>query len=159
MSSIIFTTGDVDEAISIMQEAAKWLIDTGKPMWRLEDICRGRINNPAEEFIVLWGNGIGVAAMMLSFFDPFFWPNVEKSSSGFIHKLSIRREFAGKGYAEKLIEYAKVVCRDKGIKALRLDCDSHRDGLCKFYEKAGFKLVEIKRIGTFDCAMYEMEIE
>ena len=82
---------------------------------------------------------------------------MEKGSSGFIHKLSVRNEFAGKGYAEKLIERAKEICAGKGIHCLRLDCDPRRQGLCRLYEKAGFKLLEIKKINVFDCAMREMK--
>jgi len=137
-----FTTGEVDEAISIMREAARWLINIGKPMWMIEDICREKIKNPPEEFIVLKVKGIGVAAMTLSFYDPFFWPNINKGDSGFIHKLSIRRAFAGKGYAQKLIDKAKKLCQEKGVSFLRLDCDFHREALCRFYERAGFKLVK-----------------
>lgn len=162
MSNITFTIGEIEEAISIISEAAKWLIDTGKPMWKLEDIKAEKLGNAPEEFLILKVNGIGVAAMTLSFYDPFFWPNIEKGKSGFIHKLSIRRDFAGKGYAEKLIEYAGKLCLKKGVHYLRLDCDPNRHGLCNFYQKVGFvckeiKKFQIKTLGEIDCAMYEMK--
>jgi ribosomal protein S18 acetylase RimI-like enzyme len=163
MNDITFTTGEVDEALSIMREAAQWLIDSGKPLWRIEDLRREQIKNPAEEFVVLRQDGKAIAAMILNFYDPFVWPDIEKGSSGFIHKLAVRREFAGKGCAEKLIEYAKKVCLEKGIAYLRLDSDPSREGLRRLYEKTGFKLVEVrkfhtKKYGDINCAKYEMKI-
>ena len=87
-----------------MKEASKWLIDAGKPMWRIEDINAENISSKPEEFIVIKLNGTGVAAMTLSFNDQFFWPDNAEGESGFIHKLSVRRDFPGKGYSEKIIE-------------------------------------------------------
>ena len=144
-----------------MREAAQWLVDIGKPMWNLEDLSPVKINNPSDEFIVMWIDEESVAAMTLSFEDRFFWPHVALNTSGFIHKLSIRRKFAGKGYAEMLIGHAKKLCLAKSIYYLRLDCDPHRKGLTNFYENCGFSLVELKtistkKLGTIDLAMYEM---
>lgn len=69
---IKFTHGDVDEAFSVMQEAAQWLIDKGEPMWAPSTITREKIKNPPEEFIVGYADGKSAVAMTLSFFDPFF---------------------------------------------------------------------------------------
>ena len=163
MTDYRLTLGDVEEALSIIREAAQWLIDTGKPMWMLDEITRESIQNPADEFIVLWDGTESVAAMTLSFEDRFFWPDVQEGSSGFIHKLSVRRKFAGIGAPRMLIDFAMRLCRDKGIFELRLDCDPHRKGLCDFYEGCGFKLLEVKtvntkRLGTIDVAMYLKEM-
>lgn len=49
-----------------MREAARWLIDMVKPMWKIEDICRKKIKNPSEEFIVLKVKRISITAVTLS---------------------------------------------------------------------------------------------
>ena len=146
-----------------MREAAQWLIDIEKPLWDINDLTPENISNPIEEFYVLWENEEGIAAMTLSFEDRFLWPHIKPNTSGFIHKLSVRRKHAGKGYAKTMAEHAKNVCLSKGIKYLRLDCDPHRAGLLKFYETCGFTLVEIKqlntpKLGVIDLAMYEMKL-
>ena len=99
--------------------------------------------------------------MILCFEDPFFWPDLEPNTSGFIHKLSVRRAYAGKGYAKQMIEHARDVCIRSGIHSLRLDCDPHREGLMKFYHDCGFSLMERKVLhtqkwGKIDLAMFEM---
>lgn len=161
--SIRFTCGDKEEAISVMREAAQWLIDIGKPMWDKEDISPEKLNNHPDEFLVMWDDNDSVAALILSFEDKFFWPDIPPNKSGFIHKLSVKRKYAGTGYAKMIIEYAKKICLNKGIIHLRLDCDSHRNGLIRFYNSCGFTLVDMKIINTkkwgkIDLAMYEMEL-
>ena len=162
--NVEFTCGDKEEAINIMREAAQWLIDIGKPMWNLDDLSPDKIDNPPDEFIVMWVDGESVATMTLSFEDKFFWPNIALNTSGFIHKLSVRREYAGKGYAKILVEHAKKLCLIKKINCLRLDCDPHRKGLNEFYINCGFSLVELKtvttkKLGKIDLAMYKMKLD
>jgi len=159
--NIHVTCGDKEEAINIMKEAAQWLIEMGRPMWEIEELSCEKMKNSPEEFYVLWDGNESVAAMMLNFEDPFFWLHVAPNTSGFVHKLSVRRKFAGKGYAKLLIEHGKEICLRKEIHCLRLDCDPHRKGLLKFYDSCGFSLVEMKELntkkwGTIDLAMYEM---
>lgn len=159
-----YTHGDIDTSFSIMREAAQWLIDTSKPMWSLEELTTQYIQNPPEDFVVMWAGHERIATLLLSFEDKLFWPDIDSGTSGFIYKLTIRRKFANQGYARYLIEYAAQLCRLKNIACLRLDCDPHRKGLCQFYENTGFVLKEIKRIttprlGQIDIALYEMHLE
>jgi len=158
-----FTRGDADESLSIMREAAEWLCEKGAPMWRPEELSRAAIQNPAEEFIVMYDReGNSVATLLLSFSDPFFFPDVPAGTSGFIHKLAVRRKYAGQGLARKLIFHAASLCKEKGVGSIRLDCDAHRPSLRAFYENAGFALLEEKsfvtpRLGTVDCALYRLD--
>ena len=160
-----FTTGDTEVAIDIMREVAKWLMDAGKPMWRLETVTREKITNPAEEFHVLYADGESAATMLLSFHDPFFWPEVPAGASGFVHKLAVRRRFAGQGLGEAMLARAAALCREKGVPMLRLDTDPHRPGLCALYERVGFQRVDVRQVyaqfigATIDVARYEMEVQ
>ena len=164
MSGMFISTGKISESLLIMREAAQWLIDIGQPMWSLDELDASVLKNEPNDFIVLHeSDGTSVATCLLSFSDSFFWPDIPANSSGFIHKLAIKREYADKGYATLLVKYAAGLCRERGIYELRLDCDPHRKGLCAFYENAGFRLVEMKqletkRLGKIDLAMYKLNI-
>ena len=158
---ISFTCGNKNEAISIMQEAAHWLVDIGQPMWDDEDLSFEKLNNPSDEFWVMWEDKNSVASMILSYEDKFFWPDIAPDTSGFIHKLSIRRDYASKGYAKMLVEHARTLCANRNIEYLRLDCDHHRKGLLNFYKTCGFALVEVKVLNTkkwgkIELAMFEI---
>ena len=163
MDNYIFTKGDVEESLSIMREAAQWLINKGCPLWNLDDLTSEKMKNDDDEFIVMWNkNGKSIATLLLNFEDRFFWSDIQTGSSGFIHKVSIRREYAGKSLAKNIIEYAIQECKQRGIKSIRLDCDSQRKSLCDFYEGIGFSFKEVKtlntRQGEFSAALYEMNI-
>ena len=156
-----YTAGDKSEALSIMREAAQWLIDTGKPLWDINDFEPEQFSNPVDQFVVLWSGDEAAAAVILSFEDKLIWPDIPVDTSGFIHKLAVRRKHSGQGIASKLIEHTTQICKSKGINALRLDCDAEREGLRALYERCGFTLKEVKvfqteRYGTLSVACYEL---
>jgi GNAT superfamily N-acetyltransferase len=150
----------VETAIEIIQEAAKWLIQIGKPLWRLGDLTVDRILKQIsrEEIYVGWENDQSIAAMILQWHDPSFWKDVKPFESGFIHKLSVRRAFAGKGHAKETIRFAESECLKRDVHLLRLDCAGDRPKLCRFYESLGFEQVQRKMVGKFDVAFYEKKI-
>jgi GNAT superfamily N-acetyltransferase len=157
---ISFSIGDVDEAINIMREAANWLIKTGKPLWQLEDLIKEKLlkDNKNNEFHVLKIDNVGAAAMILTWEDQLIWPDVKQGESGFIHKLSIRRKYAGTGISRNMIEHAIEECKKRNIVLLRLDCAADREKLCSFYENFGFKQIKRRMMGIFDVAFYEFRI-
>lgn len=88
---ILFENGKVDEAIDVMREAAKWLIDSSKPLWKLEDLTKEKLLRGAriDEFYVLKINNEIAGAMILKWEDLYFWPDAKFGESGFIHKLNL----------------------------------------------------------------------
>ena len=159
-----FTTGDVDEAVSIMKEAAQWLTDTGKTLWNVDDLLKDIKKSSPHEFIVMYDdNGDSIATLILNFEDKFMWSDIPPNVSGFIHKLAVRRKYAGKGMAKKIIDYAISICKEKGIKSIRLDCHV-REKLCSFYESLGFVLVKKRqvnspRLGEIYIALYKRDLD
>jgi GNAT superfamily N-acetyltransferase len=161
MDEYIFTKSNVEESLSIMREAAQWLINKGCPLWNLDDLTSEKMKNEDDEYIVMWDKkGQSIATLLLNFEDRLFWSDIPPNTSGFIHKVSIRREYAGKGLAKHIIDYAIQECKQKGIESIRLDCDSERRNLCDFYTSIGFYLKEVKTLktkrGEFSVALYEM---
>ncbi len=109
---------DIKNASSIMQEAAKWLIEKGMPLWKIEDLSEEALSNyeKLENIYVGFVNNEPVTAMILKWYDPVFWPDIKENDSGFIHKLSIKRKYAGQGYSKKMIQFAESECKRRGIK-------------------------------------------
>ena len=162
MTDILIKRGNKTEAISIMREAAQWQIQMGTPLWQLTYLTDDNLNNPDDEFIILYKEGISISTMILSSGKDFIWP-CEDNTSMFIHKLAVKREYAGEGYAQCLIKYAIVECRKNGYKYLRLDSDPHRKSLCDFYRNSGFDYVKTitlntPRLGDIDCALFEIKV-
>lgn len=154
--------GDIESAILIMKEVAKWLTNKGEPIWEINNLTKEKLLGASlsgNNFYTAWENSKPIAAMILQWHDPEFWPNIRPFESGFIHKLCVCREYAGKGISTKMILFAETECKIKGIKKLRLDCDGNRPKLCSFYETHGFKQIDRKMIGIYDVVFYEKNIE
>jgi len=159
---MIVKNGDVEAAILIMKEVAKWLIIKGEPIWEITNLTKEKLlgtNLSENNFYTAWEYGKPIAAMILQWYDPEFWPNIGPFESGFIHKLCVSREYAGKGISTEMIFFAELECKNKDIKKLRLDCDANRHKLCSFYENYGFKEIDRRKIGIYNIAFYEKNIE
>lgn len=153
------TTGDAAVAVDIMREAASWLANSGKPLWPLEDITEEKIlaGITRDNVCVGWVGNESAAAMILQWEDPLFWPDAH-ADSGFIHKLCIRRRFAGTGISGEMIEWAKRETRRRGRAYLRLDCAADRPKLCAIYERLGFEQKDRRLLAGFDTAFYELRL-
>ena len=152
-----FSNKNLDDALRLMEEAAFWLKELGMPLWEIDDFKKENILklNNEDDFYVCYENEIPIAAMILKWHDPCFWENIKPFESGFIHKLSVSRKYAGKGYSKQMIKFAENECKRRGIKYLRLDCSADREKLIQLYEAYGFKKVDRRMLGKYDVAFFE----
>ncbi|MGE3075410.1 MAG: GNAT family N-acetyltransferase [Dehalococcoidia bacterium] len=145
VSNFTVRTGEFARAASILTEAAQWLIDSGQPLWPLDEISeaalRARCSDP-ETVLVGYAGDEAVVTALLEWRDEMFWPGV--GDAGFIHRLAVRRKFAGQGHAAALLDWAAQEAARRGKSTLRLDCMADRHRLCAFYEGCGFE-----RVGSF----------
>ena len=153
--------GETDLAILLMREVAQWCIDTGRPLWTLDELTReALVRHPPEEndFRVLRVAGEPAAAMVLQWSDPVFWPSAPDGESGFVHKLCVRRAFAGMGLSSRMVSAAAAECRARGARFLRLDTDNRAPKLCRLYEGMGFVKVGRRLLDDRDYALYELRV-
>gem|GEM_PF-4300698 len=69
-------------------------------------------------------------------YDGFLWNEEENDKKAFyIHKLVIKLEFSGQGYAEKSMFLIKELGMKAEVSYLRLDCYDDRIYLKQLYEK------------------------
>jgi ribosomal protein S18 acetylase RimI-like enzyme len=134
------TTGEVDEAAELMREVTQWCIDSGRPMWPLSAVSKSVMlqNHIPDNFVVGKVNGEPACAMILTWYDPEYWPNAKHNEAGYIHKLCVRRKFAGQQLPWKIFEYAMELCRERNANYLRLDTYTHSDLLRSMYRNLGF---------------------
>jgi GNAT superfamily N-acetyltransferase len=133
----------IDDFVTVTRDAAQWALDRGHPAWALDSLTRERFlreGAPEQHHVAYWHDR-PVGAVILTFHDPRFWPDLPSGTSGFIHKLSVIRSYHGTGLAELLLTYVRLCCRQHGVQDLRLDCDADRLRLRAFYERNGFSSV------------------
>jgi len=96
------------------------------------------------DFYIAYTNGIPSGCMALIDHDSFFWPDVKKGESLFVHKLAVKKAARKSGVADALMETFKEQGAIRGAKTLRLDTHALRPKLRAFYERHGFVFVEVK---------------
>ena len=99
---------------------------------------------------------VGTIKFQLS--DPEFWPDVPQTEAAFIHRLAVRREFAGGCVSSALLRWAVQRTGSVGRRFLRLDCEASRPKLRGIYERFGFRHHSDREVGPFFVARYELEV-
>jgi GNAT superfamily N-acetyltransferase len=151
---------DTEEVADVLHEAAQWLRQRGVAMWREDDVVPARIATDVQAGLFLIaecdGDAAGVAKFQLE--DTQFWPDVPPMESAFVHRLAVRRRFAGDGISTCLLNWAVDRARSLGKLYLRLDCEASRPKLRAVYERFGFVHHRDRQVGPFFVARYEYRV-
>jgi hypothetical protein len=92
-------SGDIDEVVRLMHDAAAWMSAKGTPAWDVARIDRTFAETfvlRSELLVASCSDGI-VGCCTLSAEDPEFWPDALKGEAAYLHKLAVRRTHAGRG--------------------------------------------------------------
>lgn len=151
---------DADTVSAILVEAADWLTEREMPLWRANELLPSRIADDVGEGLFFLGERLGEVAGTMKFqlSDPEFWPDVPQHESAFIHRLAVRRQFAGGIVSSALLSWALQRAAALGRGYLRLDCDASRDRLRAVYERFGFQHHSNRQVGPYFVARYEVKV-
>ncbi len=145
---------------AVLLEVVRWLHATGKPLWSEKRVSPEELlkTYSLDEMYLGFEDGQPITTMTLQEEDPRFWPDANHGEALYLHKLAVKRDFAGKGFAEEMVKWAAHRADSLGRRYLRLDCDSSRPKLRSFYEHLGFQLVDRRPLDGFDLAFYEFGV-
>lgn len=131
---------DAEAVVAILHEAARWLEDTGRGMWREEEIAAESICREVEDgrFFLARVDDQAAGCFRLDEEDALFWPERPSGEALYLHRLAIRRLFAGQFAADFLLTAAKMVTCHRRRPFLRLDCELGREALYGLYARNGF---------------------
>jgi GNAT superfamily N-acetyltransferase len=145
-------------ALAILREASQWLTDRGLRGWTERDLQQADLpsHSAAGCLIIGFTHGQPTACMLLQRSDPVYWPRAAEGSALYLHKLAVRRAHAGCGWGPRMIAWAKIETRRRGIRRLRLDtwADSR---LVELYEAHGFRCLNRVPHLESGSALYRME--
>ena len=150
---------DVEVVSAILQESAGWLIERGEKLWDLNSLTIDKIKDQVETGM-FWlakvdEGAAGCVRFQLS--DEEYWGDVPHADSAFIHRLAVRRKFAGQGISRILFDWAKAQARIEGREFLRLDC-ADRANLRRVYENYGFEFHSFKERKPYTVARYQFKL-
>jgi len=130
---------DLDVVLSILEEAARWMVSQGIEGWTPGSYSRRRIADLVErgEMYLAHLAGQPVGSFALQWSDEVTWGTVP-DDAGYVHGLAVCRDFAGVGVGRELLRRAEVRVSQSGRKYVRLDCVADNDALNGYYLRAGF---------------------
>lgn len=145
---------------AVLGEAAAWLRQTGRELWLAEEVAPAKVAPDvlAGLFYVVAQEEEITAVAKIQFDDPLFWPDVPPNSSLFLHRIAVRRAFAGQGMVGALLAFARQMAVVNGRSYVRLDCDAARPALRRYYERLGFGHHSDRQVGPWWVARYELSV-
>jgi GNAT superfamily N-acetyltransferase len=154
---------DIPIIEEILVDAVHWMIKSElQNQWNESNVKWHNLSMSysISNFYIAYRDGLPAACMALTDYDPAYWPNIPRGESLFLHKLAVRRSFAGKGLSKELIDFAINLANHYHIDAIRLNCNQHRGKLRALYENEGFHCVEEKTfLGNHDTALYVYNVD
>lgn len=152
---------DIPIIEDILLDAVHWMDSIGLHQWGEQQVSWDGLSQyySIDDFYILYVDDAPAACASVIDYDPMFW-DIPKGDSLYIHKLAVKREYAGQGYSTILINHAKDLARKRNINTVRLDCHQNRPKVRAIYEREGFVCVrEFKLFDKYDTALYVCELE
>lgn len=149
---------DAPAIAEVLREAAQWLVDRQQPLWAVSDFSDASVQQDADGglYVVARAGGEVVGVVRFQREDLAFWPEAEPGTSAFLHKLAVRRLWAGQGVSAALLAFALEHSCSLGLQYLRLDCVADRQPLRALYEGFGFTLLDCMLKGRREFARYQI---
>ncbi len=151
------TRDDAPAMSAIFIENVRWLKACNMQLWSEEMFTIPKVEQDIDlyEYYVADRDGGVIATFRLQFADPDNWPDVSPNESIFLHRLAVRRAFAGDGIAQEMLLHAKQRTQGSHRRFLRLDCAAERPKLRAIYENAGFVWRDDRTVGPHLLSRYE----
>ena len=145
-------------ALALILEAIAWTAARGIDVWRPAELREDDFVAAAraQELILGYADNEPAATMLLQSSDSVYWPEAAPGSALYIHKVAIRRAYAGQGWLARLIAFAIDDARQRGIARLRLDTILHPK-LQSMYERHGFSVLKEEPLLVAGRRMIRME--
>lgn len=151
---------DATAIAAVLRGAGQWLADRQMPLWAVADFSDDRVRQGVDAglYVVARAGGEVVGVVRFEREDPVFWPEAEPGTSAFLHKLAVRRDWAGRGVSVALLAFCRDHARGLGLRHLRLDCVADRQPLRALYERFGFTLHDCVLQGRREFARYQIAL-
>jgi GNAT superfamily N-acetyltransferase len=131
---------DIPVVADMLDEATAYVRTKGSDQWRVpfphEELRERAARN---ELYVVDVDGEPAATFTLLLEDRFFWGE-RPPDAVYLHKLAVRRAFAGRKLGERIVGWVVAEAAARGCDYVRLDCQRDLPGIRAYYERLGFEL-------------------
>lgn len=129
-------------------------------MWEFADLVYDKLTKNGGEAYMGYLKDIPVTTV-IGFDEDFdVWPDkVGVDKAYYLHKITVRPGYGGRGFAHLTLAHMKEVAKEKGKDYLRLDCRYNRDKLKQLYTSFGLEIVGRRQMPFDELALLEMELK
>jgi GNAT superfamily N-acetyltransferase len=154
------TSTDTKTVSDILLEAAAWLRQRNMSMWRDNELIPEVIAADVANGLFFVGKYNGELAGVIKFQleDKKIWPDVPDGESAFVHRLAVRRRFAGGEVSHRLLCWAVDRAHNLKRHFVRLDCEASRPKLRAIYKRFGFQHHSDLSVPPYFVSRYEYKI-
>jgi GNAT superfamily N-acetyltransferase len=151
---------DLDSVSDILREAARWLEERGMALWRDNELLPQSIAADVHSgfYFLAEYEGEPAGTIRYQLEDKVFWPDIAQEDSAFVHRLAVKRRFAGGDVSSALLLWAIARTYTLGRRYLRLDCEASRLRVRAIYERVGFRFHSNKHVGPYFVARYQFDV-
>lgn len=156
----VATPNEARLVADVLTEAATWADVKGAKLWQLDEVDPRRIAGDVERglFHIAWRDGDAAGTVKFQLDDSEFWPDDPGDHAAYIHRLAVRRRYAGGEISTALMAWAVGRAASLGREFLRLDCDAERLSLRAVYERFGFRHHSDRQVGPYFVARYQYPV-
>jgi GNAT superfamily N-acetyltransferase len=151
---------DLNSVSDILREAAQWLEENGMPLWRDSELLPEGVASDVHSglYFLAECDSEPAGTIRYQLEDKLFWPDIAQYDSAFVHRLAVKRRFAGGDVSSALLLWAIARTHTLRRRYLRLDCEAWRSHLRAIYERVGFRFHSNKQVGPYFVARYEFDV-
>jgi GNAT superfamily N-acetyltransferase len=144
----------------VLGESARWLEQAGMSLWQEDAISARHIADDVAAGLYFLAESSGEVAGTIKFQleDVEHWPDMPLQEAAYLHRLAVRRCYAGQGVSSALLRWAVERTAALGRRYLRLDCDTARPRLRAVYERFGFRHHSDRQVGPYFVSRYEYDV-
>mgnify|MGYP002639235539 CR=1 FL=1 len=134
--------------------------ECGESLWTDEEVSNPAIEKDVlagDYYLLLDGEQV-LAIFIMQDFDSYYWPEAKAGEALYLHRIVVRRAFAGAGHSQTILRFVVDRARQLGIPFIRLDCDRYRAGLNQLYTNLGFHFHSEVTIGDYHGNRYQLDV-
>jgi len=130
---------DIDEVVRLTLDLSCWFKTKGLNQWRdpfprevfEEEVSRG-------ELFVLYDQGNVIASVALNSDAGEIWDHANEEAL-YLNRLAVSKSHSGKRIGEAMMVWAENEAKQRGVRLLRLVCDSKNPFLPDYYKRLGYE--------------------
>jgi GNAT superfamily N-acetyltransferase len=149
--------GEAAVVASVLGEAAEWLRRRGDPLWDASEVAAESIQAEvnAGDYVLAFVADQAAGTARVTSEDTLHWPEAAAGEALYLHRLAVRRFYAGGPVSKAIVEWALSSAAALGCRFLRLDCEASRQRLRALYESMGFALVDERVVAAHTAARFQ----